>query len=323
MGIYDRDYYRREGPSYIGSFMERGKVCKWLILINVGCYLLQAVTTDVRHTREARPISDGEDQFESVFVPRQPRQPFTEAMRLDAPAVLHGQIWRLLTYAFMHAGIMHIAFNMLFLWWFGTDVEDLYGPVEFLTMYLTAAVIAGLAFVGAWKAGFGDFPFCVGASGAIMAVVVICAFHYPTRIIWIFGLVPVPIWLFVLFAVLKDWTAFVSHEEAGIAVTAHLGGAAFGAAYYKFHWRLSSLFSGWRTAVRRSRPRARLRVYREEEEGRPAPLTVPPTADVDEQLEAKLDAILEKVARSGQGSLTEPERQLLLRASEVYKRRKT
>jgi len=308
MGIYDRDYYRREGPSYLGSFMERGKVCKWLIIINVVCYGLQVFSPALL---DAAPGH------------QQQRQPFTEIMELDAQAVCNGQIWRLLTHAFMHAGITHILFNMLFLWWFGTDVEDLYGPVEFLTFYLTAAVVAGLAFVAVWKAGLGNSPHAVGASGAIMAVVVVCACHYPTRVIWVFGLVPMPIWLFVLLAVGKDWMIFASQADTDIGVSAHLGGAIFGYAYYKFHWRLSSFFSGWRTGLRRSRPRARLRVYRGEEEARPMVLTSPPAADVDEQLEAKLDAILEKVARSGQDSLTENERQLLLRASEVYKRRKT
>ena len=303
MGIYDRDYYRREGPSYLGSFMERGKVCKWLILINVVCFVLQQFSLDFQTTEQV--------------------QPFTEFMQLDAQAVLNGQVWRLLTHAFMHASVMHILFNMLFLWWFGTDVEDLYGPVEFLTFYLTAAIVAGLAFVAAWKAGLGNSPFAVGASGAIMAVVVVCACHYPTRVIWVFGLVPMPIWLFVLFAVGKDWMTFATRAPTTTGVSAHLGGAIFGYAYYKLHWRLSGLFSGWKTAVRRSRPRARLRVYREEEEARPVASSVPSAGDVDEQLEAKLDAILEKVARSGQASLTENERQLLLRASEVYKRRKT
>jgi hypothetical protein len=52
-------------------------------------------------------------------------------------------------------------------------------------------------------------------------------------------------------------------------------------------------------------------------------VTAPPNSDLDEQLEAKLDAVLEKVARSGQESLTENERQLLLRASEVYKKKRT
>jgi membrane associated rhomboid family serine protease len=313
MGIYDRDYYRREGPSYLGSFMERGKVCKWLILINIGCFFMQMFSPVVQTAIE--------EQDQSEY--RQQISPFTEFMQLDAQAVSNGQVWRLLTYAFMHGGPLHIIFNMLFLWWFGTDVEDLYGPVEFLSLYLTAAVVAGLAFVAAWKAGFGNSPYCIGASGAIMAVMVICAMHYPTRMILIFGLIPMPIWLFVLFAVAKDWFTFATNAPTSTAVSCHLGGAVFGYAYYKLHWRLSSLFSGWRTAVRRSRPRARLRVYREEEDSRPVAMSVPSAGDVDEQLEAKLDAILEKVARSGQASLTENERQLLLRASEVYKRRKT
>src|SRR5262245_30250428 len=140
MGIYDRDYYRREGPSYLGSFMERGKVCKWLILINVGCFFMQMFSPVVQN------VVEEQDQYEQ----RQQASPFTEFMQLDAQGVCNGQIWRLLTYAFMHGGPLHIIFNMLFLWWFGTDVEDLYGPVEFLWLYLTAAVVAGLAFVATW-----------------------------------------------------------------------------------------------------------------------------------------------------------------------------
>ena len=306
MGIYDRDYYRREGPSYIGSFMERGKVCKWLILVNIACFVLQILSPGPRFT--------GEDNLLPSF---------TDFMRLDADAVLSGQVWRLLTYAFVHSpeDFMHIVFNMLFLWWFGTDVEDLYGPWEFLTFYLTAAVASGVAFVLAWKAGWGNSPLAIGASGAVMAVVVVCAMHYPSRVIWIFGLVPMPIWLFVVFMVAKDWVTFAGHIRSTTAVSGHLGGALFGFAYYQMHWRLSSLLPSFKSIGRR--PRARLRVYREEEEPRPAAVNAPASSDVDEQLEAKLDVILEKVARSGQASLTENERQILLRASEVYKRKKT
>src|SRR6266516_6583013 len=148
MGIYDREYYRREGPSYLGSFMERGKVCKWLIIINVVCYGLQVFSPALL---DAAPGH------------QQQRQPFTEIMELDAQAVCHGQIWRLLTYAFMHATVMHILFNMLFLWWLGTDVEDLYGPGEFLTFYLISAVAGALAFVATWGVGLGSAGPCVGA----------------------------------------------------------------------------------------------------------------------------------------------------------------
>jgi membrane associated rhomboid family serine protease len=305
MGIYDREYYRREGPSYIGSFMDRGKVCKWLIAINVVCFILQMFSPDPRLMGQENPAPS-----------------FTDIMQLDTEAVLGGQVWRLLTYAFVHSpyGWFHILFNMLFLWWFGTDVEDLYGPWEFLTFYLISAVVGGLAFVGAWVAGWGNAQYCLGASGAVMAVLIVCALHYPSRIIWVF-FIPMPIWFFVLFELARDWITFASQARTGTAVSVHLGGAVFGYAYYKLQWRLSSWFSGVRS-VRLSRPRTRLRVYRGEQEAQPVTVNAPPASEFDEQLEAKLDAVLEKVARSGQASLTENEKQILLRASEVFKRRK-
>src|SRR5689334_25323067 len=107
MGIYDREYYRRESP----SFLDRGQVCKWLIGINIVCFILQLVTRP-----HGFPQAGGTDPITDWFV-------------LDVDAVLHGQVWRLLTYAFLHdpQGLYHILFNMLFLWWFGSDVEDIYG----------------------------------------------------------------------------------------------------------------------------------------------------------------------------------------------------
>ncbi len=128
MGIYDRDYVRREGPSFLGSFVERGRVCRWLIGINVVAFIVQILTL---------PHDD---------VPGFGW--FTDALDLTVSGVLHGQVWRLLTYAFLHdtQSIWHILFNMLFLWWFGSDVEDLYGPREFLAFYLTAAFLGGVAY---------------------------------------------------------------------------------------------------------------------------------------------------------------------------------
>jgi membrane associated rhomboid family serine protease len=314
MGIYDRDYYRHEGPSYIGSFMERGKVCKWLVIINVVCFVLQIFSPEL-----SPAVQD--ESGEAQFAPQQQKQILTEIFDLDAKAVSEGQVWRLLTYAFLHGGFMHILFNRLFLWWFGTDVEDLYGPVEFLTFYLVSAVVGALAYVAAWMAGVGSANPVIGASGAVMAVMVVCAMHYPSRIIWVFFL-PIPIWFFVLFELMRDWVTFASHARTTTAVGVHLGGGIFGFAYYELQWRLSGFFSGFK-AVQRRRPRARLRVYREEQEAPAIDLGAPSGIDMNEQLEAKLDAVLEKVARFGQASLTESERQILLRASEVYKRKKT
>ena len=307
MGIYDREYYRRDGPSFLGSFSDRGRICKWLIGINIVCFVIQLVTRPRGFPQWGEPGS------------------FTDALLLDADAVLHGQIWRLLTYAFLHdtlsAGLpWHIIFNMLFLWWFGSDVEDIYGPREFLTLYLTSAVLGGIAFVLGSAAGVGG-QYCLGASGAVMAVMVLCALHYPGRIIYLFFFLPVPIWLFVVFMVAQDALGLLGGNPGHTAVTVHLAGAAFAFIYYKRHWRLWPLWAQLRSFVQQ-RARPRLRIYREEPR-QTAAVTAATDADPEEQLEAKLDVVLEKVARYGQGSLTDSERQILLRASEVYKRRRT
>ena len=157
MGIYDRDYYRREGPSYLGSFMDRGKVCKWLILINVGCFVLQMFS----------PAFQGTEGQQSLF---------TEIMQLDAQAVLNGQVWRLLTHAFMHAGPMHILFNMLALWMFGSTLEQDWGSRRLMEFYFFCVVGAGLVTVAmAYTHLLGmrtDVP-TVGASGGIYGLIVV------------------------------------------------------------------------------------------------------------------------------------------------------
>ncbi|HEV3261393.1 MAG TPA: rhomboid family intramembrane serine protease [Gemmataceae bacterium] len=316
MGIYDREYYRREGPSILGSFTEGGRICKWLIGINIAVFVLQLIT----HT-PAHYVYD-EDNNPVAVAPGS--SPVTDTLDLQTDEVVRrGQVWRVLTYAFLHdpntQGIpWHIVLNMLFLWWFGRDVEDLYGPREFLAIYLVSALVGGLFFV---LTHLGSNQACLGASGAVVAVMVLCAVHYPSRIIYLFFFLPVPIWLFVIFEVAQDAFGFLTGTAGRTAVTVHLGGAAFAFAYYKMHWRLLNILPGLRQ-WQRQRSRPRLRVYHEEQAS-PPPVMAPPGPDVDEQLEAKVDAVLEKVARYGQSSLTENERQILVRASEVYRKKRT
>jgi membrane associated rhomboid family serine protease len=315
MGIYDREYYRRSGPGFLDALFGRGQVCKWLILINVGVFVLQMLTRV--------PVYD-----ERGHLARWLPGPVTDWLILDTNAVKHGEIWRLLTYSFLHDtdGVLHIIFNMLFLWWFGSDVEDLYGPKEFLSFYLVSAFLGGLAYQASGMIDPHTARYCLGASGAVTAVMVVFACHYPTRMILVFFLIPVPIWLFVVFQVAQDsFQLLGGGDRSHVAVVVHLAGAAFGFVYYKAHLRLLNFWPDWK-AWRRIRRQPKLRIYRED---RAEPVSVvsgtPPAPQElpDEQLEAKLDAVLEKVARSGQASLSEPERQILLRASEIYKRRRT
>jgi membrane associated rhomboid family serine protease len=312
MGIYDRDYYRREGYSFLGSLNERGAVCTWLILINVACYVIQLLTLNPERGTSG---------------------PFTDCLILDAQSVFSGQVWRLVTYAFLHSpgDIWHIVFNMLFLFMFGRDVEDLYGPREFLAIYLVSAFVGGVVYVLAPLFGLGASLPCLGASGAVTAILVLCAFHFPTRVIYLFFFLPVPIWLFVVFEVAQDAYKFFGRAQSGTAVAAHLGGAAFGFLYYKRHWHLmSSLPNLSLSAWRKRRAQPRLRVYRELDEERPAPVGVtaapppiPQGRPDDEQLEAKMDAVLEKISRVGKENLTDSDRDVLRRAAEAIKRRRT
>ena len=253
--------------------------------------------------------------------------PITDLLILDTAKVMQGEVWRLLTYAFLHSptSIWHIVFNMLFLWWFGSDVETIYGSKEFLAIYLVSALAGGVVFEGFWLLGGGkETLFCLGASGAVTAVMVLCACHFPTRIILLFFVIPVPIWLFVIFQVVQDVFGLLGGPKNEVAVSVHLAGAGFAFAYYRAHWRLLSFLPDLRLQAARSRPR--LRVFRGEEEPSQHVMAGPPpvsATDMDEQLEAKLDAVLEKVARFGQNSLTESEKQILQRASDMYRRRRT
>ncbi len=297
MGIYDREYYRRDGPSFLGSFADRGMICKWLIGINIVLFLFQLIGG--------------------------PRSPVTQWLVLDVASVRdHWQVWRLLTYAFLHDpdSIWHIIFNLLFLWWFGNELESIYGSWEFLAFYLISAVLGGLAFLVQY---FNARGICLGASGAVTAVMVLYALHFPRRVILLFFFLPVPIWLLVVFQVAVDMLGFMGGARDGVAFVVHLAGAAFGLVYFKLHWRVLNWLpdlSAWRLG--RNRPS--LRVYQPEAEETPVPVAAAPAApEVDEQLEAKLDAVLEKVARFGQASLTDTERAILLRASEVYNRRRS
>jgi len=340
MGIYDRDYVRREGSSFLGSFSERGRVCKWLVGINVVVFIVQALTQPPANTHAPGW--------------------FTEALALDVTHILDGQVWRLLTYAFLHdpGAILPFVFNMLFLWWFGNDIEELYGPREFLTFYLSASLAAGVLFVFSSLAWVPHPQPCLGAFGGIAAVLTLCTIHFPSRKILLFFILPVPLWLFLVLYLAGDAYLFLTRIESSTAVAVPLGGALFAGVYYRLHIRLFDwlppVWNGqfWRGQLQNWRRRLfgpRLRLYVDEnapprsrapranerrpssarshaergnEEFEAAQQSVSAPA-ADEHLEAKMDAILEKISRVGKENLTESEREFLLRASEIFRRRRT
>jgi membrane associated rhomboid family serine protease len=306
MGIQDRDYYRNDGPSIFDSLMPRGLVCRWLIGINIAVFLLQLVGQSAAHGQGQGLITDW--------------------LILDTEKVWHGQVWRLVTFAFLHATeppFFHILFNMLFLWWFGSDLEQLYGRKEFLAVYLVSALLGGAAFM-LWSLAQPGTMYCLGASGAVTTLLVLCALHFPRRVIYLFAILPMPIWLFAIFNVAQDAFIFVGGHRTNIAVVVHLAGAAFAVGYFKWQGSIVEVLSGFRW-WKNTPPRVRLKVFNpdlDKEEPVAVSAVSTSSASVDEHLEAKLDAILEKIAKSGKDSLTQKEQEVLQQAAQMYKRRR-
>jgi membrane associated rhomboid family serine protease len=311
MGFESRDYAwdsptRRE---FLGGY---DRVVKRLIGVTVAVFVLQILTAGVGGPASGRG-----------FV--------TSWFGLDPDLVLRGQIWRLLTYAFLHSerDIFHILFNMLWLFSLGRFAEAKLGSREFLFFYLAAAVAGGIVFCGLDLA----FPtlatavtpdgelvsvrlpvVCVGASGAVAAVVLLSALWDPHREVSLI-LFSVPLWAIAgLFVVLETYAVLsiiggVGGNEDGTAHGAHFGGLLLGYLYYRFDWRLAGLseaitdrlprftFGGFKRAVGAG---PKVRLHRPESED----------ARQDD-LERRGDAVLAKLHASGESSLTDEERATL------------
>lgn len=301
MGIQDRDYYR-EGPSFLDRVGEQGATV-WLIAITCGVFVGQLVS--------------GVE-----------RSPLVEIGEYDPERILAGEVWRLLTAVFLHGGLWHIFFNMFALYWAGLRIEELRGAREFTLFYLASGIGANLVYLAVYLAGLCPRTQAIGASGAVVAVLVVFACYYPRQRLLLFMVIPIPAWgLVALFVGLDLYGALGGNGRIvgkNVAFIVHLGGAALGLLYYQSGIQFSRLFA--RTAVPRVRPK--LRVHTPPEQQVPEPVGVPaepaarPAKPADEQLEAKLDAVLEKVSKYGQESLSAEEREILFRASELYKKRR-
>jgi rhomboid family protein len=140
-------------------------------------------------------------------------------------------VWQLVTYLFLHAGFFHILFNMLALWFFGKDLEDIWGTRRFLQFYFFCGIGAGLFVVlGNYLFGNPLIP-TVGASGAIYGVLLVCAVMWPDRII-IFYIFPIKLKYFVM---IMAAIAFFGLRDlnSGVSDVAHLSGMLFGYVFLK------------------------------------------------------------------------------------------
>jgi len=304
MGIQDRDYYRDGSGGFLDAWSRQGATV-WIIVVTGVVFFAQCITGDPRDSK------------------------LVELGCYNPVKVLNGEVWRLFTPVLLHAGLMHIFINMLALYFLGRRVEETYGTREFVLIYVVAGVFANVVYLVTYLVGLTPDPrvVAIGASGAVVAVVIVYAFNFPRQQVLLFFLIPMPIWVVGVLFVTLDALGAAGAGDDHTAYVVHLGGALFGALYYLSGVRLSGPFSrGPRLAERRARPQ--LRVVPAENDDTPEPVGAAvesqprPKEATEENLEAKVDAVLEKVSKFGQESLTPEEREILFKASELYKKRR-
>lgn len=153
------------------------------------------------------------------------------ALGFAPAAVLHQPwlIYTVITYMFVHAGLWHIFFNMLGLFFFGPRLEMRLGGTGFLRLYFWSGFGGALLSVGQPNI------MIIGASGAVFGVLLAYAMFWPTDQIYIWGVLPVQArWLVVFLTVMSLWQGLDGVQD-NVAHFAHLGG--FGAAFLYIKWR--------------------------------------------------------------------------------------
>jgi len=278
MGLYDRDYTQadfhsnqshfRYAPQMRMSFPKLTPVVKWLLIINIGVFLA-AITI--------KPLG--------IFI--------YQWFELDATSLGRVlQVWRLISYQFLHAPdyYWHIFMNMLFLFFLGPTLERHWGGKKFLPFYLGCGVAGALFYFFLVAVGFLQAREMVGASGSILGMLAACAILFPQFVVFIF-IFPVPIRIAAVgFTALYFLLVVTKADNAG-GNAAHLAGMAAGAAYV--------LSQSWRDKFK-----FKLRSGRLEKQ-----------MASQRNLQVELDRILEKVHNSGIQSLNSKEKNILKEAT--------
>mgnify|MGYP000090653464 FL=1 len=249
--------------------------------------------------------------------------------------------WQLVTYNFMHTsgglgGLLHIGFNMLWLYWIGREFERMHGSQQFWTVYLVTGVGGGvmcLLLQPLFPAitGTGVVP-VVGASASVLGVLMTVAILYPYKQIGLlfFGVVRL-LYVVIGFLIID---ALLMLSTSGTAVAAHWGGALSGFLYAKVvrgeigvpAW-LAPLFGGRRSRSRRSaaspglldRLKGLFRIDGTDEatsSQRPASSSDGAPARPSTTRSKEVDRILDKISEQGYDALSDEEKQTLYDASE-------
>lgn len=217
------------------------------------------------------------------------------------------KFWTPFTYMFLHNGVFHILFNMLWLFWMGRIFEEFLNSKKLTFVYLAGGLAGAFLFIISYNflPAFSNqvmFATAVGASAAVTAIIVATATLLPDYTISLLLFGPVKLkWIALIYIVL-DIISLAGANAGGHM--AHLGGAIFGFFYIK------SLQNGtdWsKPFINLFKPRKKLKVV-SKNYNKPYQENIHPD-------QKTIDEILDKISQSGYDKLTKREKEILFRAS--------
>lgn len=253
--------------------------------------------------------------------------------------------YQLVTYLFMHGSFMHLFFNMFAVWMFGTVMERVWGPKRFLIYYLVCGIGAGIIQEGVQYINYAnenlaayDFVMTssgritteaylnlwttVGASGAVYAILLAFGMTFPNERMFIIPF-PFPIkakWLIGGYIVIEVWSALNTPGD-GIAHMAHLGGMLFGfllMRYWRKHPNIEQRFNGQNgffQQMKKQYENKRRNTFHYQPSTETPRWEEHKEKEEDSARQAEIDAILDKIRKSGYDSLTKEEKKKLFEQS--------
>lgn len=218
--------------------------------------------------------------------------------------------WSVVTYMFLHSGFLHILFNMLWLYWMGNLLYEYLGNKRVYQAYFFGGIFGGFVYMLAYNifpafSGVKDVAYALGASAGVLSVVVAAATllpNYEVQLIF-FGFVKLK-WI-ALASVILDLISIPNGNAGGHI--AHLGGAIFGFLFIKQLRNNTVLDTLYGSLKKMIRPKSKLKVHYK--------TTYMKTETDTKPSQHEVDAILDKISRSGYDSLTKREKEILFKAS--------
>jgi len=297
MGISDRTY--QQSPPHQSfdagprrpSRLDGSPVVKWLLIINVAVWLLDMLTNSAPQMQRSFLWNWGHFSV--------------------AAAVEQFQLWRFLSFQFLHANGHHLLVNMLGLFFFGHFAERWWGSRKFLFFYLATGVAGALFYVVlfylGWfaKQGYDSSSSMVGASAGIFGILACIAVIAPNLRVLLFFIVPMSMRNFAVLALGISVVVILFNLDNSGGEAGHLGGAILGFILMKNPWLLSFISDD--TMLSRRRRVVDATIVREKK--------LRPRININMD-DSEVDRILDKVSREGLQSLTEQERDILKRVAE-------